>query len=371
MSNLWFNKQMLKNKPKKVENIYTKTNTNINTNDEIKEEENIEMNNKKVLTVAVDAGKGYTKYFYRVETKQVRKKDGSIGYKYREEEGIFKSAVLVGKTALAGNTVYIDEVPYDFNGTQKAVELKDIHKNNNEHKALMQKALFEIAKKEKITTFDVIMCTSLDHYKLDSNVEQMQKDMSIGTFKIKDDTEELEITIENVVIEPETLVSTRFADTKLPDVLAILVDIGTLNVGLVPLNMARLNKETITAPMMGYDYMVNNFKEYTAMKGANYSKEMLEMYIDKKQGTVEKLDELFKEFFVDEYSKVLKNKIDEKGFGEFANLVFMGGTSIKCKSLIEEAFKDYENVEVIEDIFATVKGAYRKGVKDLEKIKQI
>ena len=54
-------KQMMKNKPKKVENIYIKSSTNneINTNTKEKKEEKIEMN--KIMTVAIDAGKGYTK----------------------------------------------------------------------------------------------------------------------------------------------------------------------------------------------------------------------------------------------------------------------------------------------------------------------
>ena len=192
--------------------------------------------------------------------------------------------------------------------------------------------------------------------------------MNIGTFNIKDDTDEMSITVEKVIIEPESIVSTIYAKTVLKDVLAVLVDIGTLNVGVVPLNMGRLNKEAISAPRIGYDHMINMFKEYTDSKGANYSKEMLEVYVDKKQGTMEKLDEMFKSFFVNEYSKILKKEIDAKGFGEFANLIFMGGTSIKCGELIKEAFSEYENVEIIEDIYATVKGAYLKGKKDLEKL---
>lgn len=365
MSNLWFSKQIMKNKPKKIENIYIKEDTKETIEKTTKEEEKIEMDK---LIVAIDAGKGYTKYFYRVVAKKVKKKDGSIGYKYKEETNIFKSAVIVGQKAVTGSTIYINDKPYDFNGTKKVVELEDKTKNNEEHKALMQKVLFDIAKKEKVNLFDVVMCTSLDQYKLEENIEEMQKEMSVGTFKMKDDNEELEITVENVVIEPETLVSTRYADTQLPEVLAVLVDIGTLNVGLVPLNMARLNKETISAPRIGYDYMINMFKEYTDSKGANYSKEMLEMYVDKKQGTMEKLDELFRDFFVNEYSKLLKKEIDAKGFGEFANLIFMGGTSIKCEELIKEAFSEYENVEIIEDIYATVRGAYVKGMKDLERL---
>ena len=370
MRHEWFKKQKLKEKPKKVNNIYeSKKDLNIdNTNEKI--EENIEMNNKK-LTVAIDAGKGYTKYFYMKDV-ELKKKDGSTIVKPKGFYDIDKSTVIIGQKAVTGSTVYIDGVAHDFNGTKKVVELDDKTKNNQEHKSLMQKTLFEIAKKEKVTNFDVIMCTSLDQYKLEQNVEDMQKEMNVGTFTVKDDSEEITITVDKLIIEPESIVSTRYSNTKLKEVLAVLVDIGTLNVGLVPLNMGRLSKDAITAPRIGYDHMINLLKEYTDSKGANYSKEMLEVYVDKKQGTMEKLDILFKEFFVNEYAnKIIKKEIDAKGFGEFANLIFMGGTSIKCKALIEEAFSDYENVEIIDDIYATVKGAYLKGLKDLEKLEQI
>lgn len=369
MSNLWFSKQMIKNKPKKIENIYIKEDTKEDIIETIekttKEEEKLEM---EKLIVAIDAGKGYTKYFYAKEVETRSKKDNSIVKKPKGFSGIDKSTVVIGQEAVAGSTIYINDKPCNFNGTKKVVELEDKTKNSEEHKALMQKTLFEIAKKEKVNLFDVIMCTSLDQYKLEENVEEMQKEMNIGTFNIKDDADEISITVEKVIIEPESIVSTIYAKTVLKDVLAVLVDIGTLNVGVVPLNMGRLNKEAISAPRIGYDHMINMFKEYTDSKGANYSKEMLEVYVDKKQGTMEKLDEMFKSFFVNEYSKILKKEIDAKGFGEFANLIFMGGTSIKCGELIKETFSEYENVEIIEDIYATVKGAYLKGKKDLEKL---
>lgn len=361
----------MKNKPKKIDNVYDNKKDLIidNTITNEKVEEDIEMNNKK-LTVAIDAGKGYTKYFYMKDVEL--KKNGSIVVKPKGFTGIDKSTVVIGQKATTGNTIYINDVAHDFNGTKKVVELEDKSKNNQEHKALMEKTLFEIAKIEKVYNFDVIMCTSLDQYKLEQNVEAMQKEMSVGTFNIKDDDEEMTITVENIVIEPESLVATRYASTKLADVLAVLVDIGTLNVGLVPLNMKRLDKQNITAPHKGYNYMINQFKEFVDSRNCNYSKEMLEMYVDKKQGTMEKLDILFEEFFINEYSVTLKNLIDEKGFGEFANLIFMGGTSIKCANLIRESFKEgFENVEIIDDIFATAKGAYLRGLKDLEKLQQI
>lgn len=394
MSSNWFEKQKMKIRPKKVDDILYNVVKNTTNNEEInkeineekvlkkiddiksneKETEKKEMNKMNKLIVAVDAGKGYTKYFYRIPVKEIKKKDGSIGYKYREEEKIFTSSVVVGSKALNGDTIYIDGVEHDFHGTKKAVELRDKHKDNNEHKALMQKALFDIAKQEGITRFDVIMCTSLDHYKLESNVEQMKETMSVGEFNIRDDFNSFDITVENVVIEPETLVSTRFASTTLPNVLAVLVDIGTLNVGIVPLNRAKLNKATITAPLLGYNYMINEFKEYLASTkdGALYSKEVLEMYVDMMQGKRENLDGHFRDFFINVYAKTLKNKIDEKGFEDMANLIFVGGTSIACKELILEAFgNEYENVEVVEDIFATVKGAYGKGLKDLKRLENI
>lgn len=377
MSNLWFNKQMLKNKPKKVENIYTKTNTNINTNDEIKEEENIEMNNKKVLTVAVDAGKGYTKWAYKVpgtiKNKEGIEEPGMVWVTDLEISTVIKGEADFGSTTYIKNEGEEKFSPYNFNVRTKAVENEDKTKNNAEHKALMQRALYKIAKKTGITDFEVIMCISLDQFKLSENVEKMQKDMFTKEFIVKTDNEELTINIHKLIIEPETLGAVRFAKkTKLKQSNVVLVDIGTLNMGVVPIEKQKLVKEDITAPRVGYDYMINKFKEYSDSKGLDYKKSMLEIYVDEHQGSGHKLDAPFKEFFRDVYAPIIKKEIKDKGFGEFSKLVFVGGTSCKCKELIEENFRDeYLGVEVVKDIFATVKGAYEKGLKNLEKAKEM
>lgn len=365
MSKEWFNKQSFKAKPKKIENIYNKTNEKI-------KEEIIMKNNKKILTVAIDAGKGYTKWAYEVEVKGINK-EGQPVIKKKWKTGIEESTVVKGEADF-GNTIYIttegEEVAYNFNGRNKIVESKDKTKNNDEHKALMQKALYKIALEENITDFEVIMCISLDQFKSQDNVDKMQKNMFVKEFTVKEEETEITINIHNLVIEPETLVSTRFAKTPIKDNNIVLCDIGTLNVGIIPLAKGKLMREDITAPRVGYDYMVNSFKEFSDTAGFDYKKEILEIYIDENQGQGHKLDGTFKQFFTEEYAPLLKEEIDKKGFGEFSKLVFLGGTSCKCKELLEEAFKDYLSVEVITDIFATVKGAYKKGLKDLEKMKE-
>lgn len=360
MSREWFNKQSIKARPKKIENIYNKT----------KEEVDI-MNNNKILTVSVDAGKGYTKWAYEVEVEGLNK-DGKKVIKKKWKTGIEESTVVKGEADF-NSTTYITtngvEVAYNFNGKNKIVESKDKTKNNDEHRALMQRVLYKVALEEGVTDFDVIMCISLDQFKSQENVENMQKNMSVGKFTVKEDDKELTINIHDLVIEPESLVSTRFAKTSIKDNNIVLCDIGTLNVGIIPLAKGKLMREDITAPRIGYDYMVNTFKEFTDTEGFDYKKEVLEIYIDDNQGKGHKLDDVFKKFFKNEYARLLKDEIDKKGFGEFSKLVFLGGTSSKCKELLEETFSGYAGVEVITDIHATVKGAYKKGLKDLEKMK--
>ena len=361
MSREWFNKQSIKARPKKIENIYIKT----------KEEVDI-MNNNKILTVSVDAGKGYTKWAYAEEVVGVNK-EGKQVTKDKWITGIELSSVKKGEADF-GSTTYINGEPYNFNGTIKMVEHSDKSKDNDEHKALMQKTLFDISLETGIEDFNVIMCISLDQFKVEENVIQMQKNMLEKEFTIKQTVKDKEIEktirIHNLVIEPEALVSTRYAKTKFKNVeQAVLVDIGTLNVGLVPLEGGRFEREDVTAPRIGYHRMIDSFKEYADSHKTNYSKKLLSAYVDRKQGQHEELDKLFSNFFKEKYAPLLKEEINNKGFGEFATLVFLGGTSSKCKDLIEENFKEYEGIEVITDIFATAKGAYKKGIKDLEKIK--
>lgn len=372
MSKEWFYKQSLKAQAK----VKNKNNINVyyKSNENYKEEIDMK-NNKNILTVAIDAGKGYTKWAYEVEV-MARKKVGEEIVEVPKKvwkTGIEESTVVKGEADF-GNTIYIttegEEVAYNFNGKNKVVENKDKTKNNDEHKALMQRALYKIALEEKITDFDVIMCISLDQFKSPENVDKMQKNMFVKEFKIKEEEKEVTINIHNLVIEPETLVSTRFAKTPIKDNNIVLCDIGTLNVGIIPLAKGKLMRDEITAPRVGYDYMISAFKEYSDTAGLDYKKEILEIYVDEHQGTGHKLDEVFSKFFKEEYAPMLKKEIDSKGFGEFSKIVFLGGTSSKCKALLEENFTEYLGIEVITDIFATVKGAYRKGTKNLEKIKE-
>lgn len=371
-SNAWFSKQMAKNKHRRyIQGI------NIEDKLENKIEEKTEMikeNANKVLRIAVDAGKGYTKWAYKI-TKIVVDVEGNESEKTTSKTGIEMSTVEKGEADF-GETTYIknagenDFTAYNFNVRTKAVENKDKTKNNDEHRALMQRVLAKVAKEEGINDFEVIMCISLDQFKLSDNVSDMRDFMDVKSFEVKEGSDITTINIVNLIIEPETLVTTRYAKkTKLKDSNVVLVDIGTLNVGVAPIDRGKLVKEDLTAPRIGYDTMIGMFKEYSDSKGHDFKKNTLEIYVDGHQGTGHKLDAVFKEFFVNEYAPLIKEEIDAKGFGEFSSLIFLGGTSSKCANLIEEAFDEYNSIEVIKDIYATVKGAYEKGCKDLDKLK--
>lgn len=357
----WFSKQEPKNEERR-ENIKR-----------LREE--IQMKNKKILTVAVDAGKGYTKYAYEKKVERVDK-EGNKTIKPVWGTGLDLSSVVVGQEAKGGNTTYItingEEKAYDFSGTTKMVENADTSKDNEEHRALMLRALFKVAQAEGVTDFNVVMCIGLDKYKSDKNIESMKETMSVGTFTIREDEVSLDITIHNVIIQPETLTGSGSAKLKYKDIASILVDIGTLNVGIVPILEGRVDMDNITAPKKGYHYMVENFKTFIDDEtSSEYPIKMLDYYIRKQQGTDKELDELLLRFFKEVYSVELKTEINKKGFGRFATLVFLGGTSVDCAKQIRESFSDdYKNIVIVEDIFATVKGAYKKGVKELNRIEK-
>lgn len=367
MSKEWFIKQIEKaeEKAKRVEKLY---------GEKIKEyKEEIIMNKRNILTVGIDAGKGYTKWAYEVDVQGVNK-EGQAVTKKKWKVGIEESTVTKGEADYDETTYIITngvEEAYNFNGKNKAVTNADKTKNNDEHKALMQRALFKIALEEGVTDFDVVMCISLDQFKSAENVKKMQENMFVKKFTIRENDKEITINIHNLIVEPETLGSARFAKTKIKDHNIVLCDIGTLNVGIVPLAKGKLMREDMVAPRIGYHYMIDMFKEYTDTLGLDYKREMLEIYVDEHQGSGHRLDEAFKNFFKEKYAPLIKKEIDTKGFGEFSNLIFLGGTSCKCEKVIKECFDEYLGVEVIMDIHATVKGAYKKGLKTLEKIKEM
>ena len=223
---IWFKKQEPKNELRR-ENIK-----------KIREVDNMN-NKKKILTVAVDAGKGYTKYAYEKKVTEI--KDGKEVSKSKWGTGLDLSSVVVGQEAKGGNTTYItingEEKAYDFSGTIKAVENNDTSKDNEEHRALMLRALFKVAQEEGVTDFNVVMCMGLDKYKSDKNIESMKKTMSVGTFNIREVVENkktkqdeelsLDITIHNIVIQPETLTGSGSAKLKFKERASILVDKGT------------------------------------------------------------------------------------------------------------------------------------------------
>lgn len=382
-STIWLSKQMEKDKAKRLEK---KNNTQDNINKLIIKE-NKKMDKRKKITVAIDAGKGYTKWAYE-KTVVFKKKEGDEIVEVSKKiwkTGVEVSSVAIGEAAEIGNTTFItidgEEKQYNFFGTTKVVNTTDKTKDNEAHKALMLRTLFKIALEEDITDFDVIMCMSLDQYKVKENKEKMQENMHVKEFTIKEmvkdkDTKEevekeLTIKIHDLVIEPESLVTTRFAkNTKFKDVNAILIDIGTLNVGIAPIEEGRVNVQDITAPTLGYAYMLKKLKEYTDSCKIDYPVKMLDIYIRKEQGTDKDLDKLIMDFVKNKYSTELKEQIDEKGFGKYASLVFLGGTSKDLEKYIKESFTEYKSVEIITDIHATVKGAYMKGLKDLKLLKE-
>jgi hypothetical protein len=106
-------------------------------------------------------------------------KDGKEVSKSKWGTGLDLSSVVVGQEAKGGNTTYItingEEKAYDFSGTIKAVENNDTSKDNEEHRALMLRALFKVAQEEGVTDFNVVMCMGLDKYKSDKNIESMKK----------------------------------------------------------------------------------------------------------------------------------------------------------------------------------------------------
>ena len=187
-SNAWFSKQMAKNKHRRyIQGI------NIEDKLENKIEEKTEMikeNANKVLRIAVDAGKGYTKWAYKI-TKIVVDVEGNESEKTTSKTGIEMSTVEKGEADF-GETTYIknagenDFTAYNFNVRTKAVENKDKTKNNDEHRALMQRVLAKVAKEEGINDFEVIMCISLDQFKLSDNVSDMRDFMDVKSFEVKD-----------------------------------------------------------------------------------------------------------------------------------------------------------------------------------------
>ena len=119
---------------------------------------------------------------------------------------------------------------YSFTEGRLAVENGHNTKDDDIHKLLLGKGLYEIYKKTGKKVFDVAANCSLDSYKEDRGNAVKEKMLEFETVKIKEKfKEEVELKINRLVILPEALVGGLLCKLKLKEEDVIINDIGTKN----------------------------------------------------------------------------------------------------------------------------------------------
>ena len=328
------------------------------------------------LIVAIDCGKGYVKICF-----EVTKEDG----KKKIEKIFIESRVTFGESETS-ETVYINGAPHAFKDGERVVEAEEKTKFSLEHKVLMRYALYEVLKRTGISKYKVVFGCSLDTYRNKIKVGLLREFMldmiDIDGNRLKEDPKtninmkvgkfDVNFEILDLVVQPETLTSIFSSNVKFAEENAFLIDIGTLNSQIIPIELGRPLIQETRVDDLGYDNIIKaitqTFNDLDTKSGW-YNFGTVKSYIEggKKD---ELFDEGIKEYFV-KYCTRLKKTLKELKCNKFSKIIFTGGSSNRFEGYIRANFID--NVNYLEDnvsfvkepFYANVVGMYIKGSKML------
>lgn len=318
----------------------------------------------EVLIVSIDCGKGYVKICFEVPNRQ----------KMKLEKTFIESRVSFGESETS-ETVYINGEPHAFKDGERVVELGHKTKHEKEHKSLMHYALYEVLKTTGISNFKVVLGCSLDTYRNKVKVASLrdfmleEKDINIKVGKF-----DVDFKILDLVIQPETLTSIYSSNIKFSQENAFMIDIGTLNSQIIPIELGRPMLNNTRVDDLGYDNIIKAISQsFNDLDPSGwYEFATIKSYIEGNKSE-ELFDAGIDEYF-GKYCNDLKKKLRELKCNKFSKIIFTGGSSSRfekhiMKHLIDEESFKKENVSFVKDpFFANVVGMYLKGSKLLQEV---
>ena len=254
---------------------------------------------------------------------------------------------------------------YSFTEGRLAVENGHNTKDDDIHKLLLGKGLYEIYKKTGKKVFDVAANCSLDSYKEDRGNAVKEKMLEFETVKIKEKfKEEVELKINRLVILPEALVGGLLCKLKLKEEDVIINDIGTKNFTILQIIKGVPQYETSFATKDGMAKIYESIADRTKNQGLS-SGSAVQMYLERTaNGTcdlIPEVDGIILKYLMETIFLEIDKKLENLNMSIFTKLVFLGGGSVYLKRFLEAKFTNREIVFVENGYYANAKGLYKKG----------
>lgn len=293
-----------------------------------------------VITVGGDFGFGNIKLSYTDST------DGKI------KKMCLKSAIEPDAESELGDTIYIGERACSLTTRNKLSDSGEKVKDNDYTILNMWRGLFEISKATGFTvkSFVVGVGCSLDTYREKESLEAFRKNL----LQNKENTVEyywknpvtnrkeykkVALTIKDVIPQPETLSAVYNIKGFNPNMLNVIVDLGTLNSQVVKFQGAP-DLDHAVCTDLGFDYIVEKIVSKCRAKKINVDNVTIENCIDNIEECREDIKTEIEDYMLNTFLKdIIQKQMIKTGVDvSLAQPVFVGGTSLVFKDYILQVF---------------------------------
>lgn len=303
--------------------------------------------------------------------------NGKLFFKYKDKEYEidFNSRVKELESE-AVDCLVINGKYYTFNEGRIAAQLGHNAKDNDVHRILLYKAMYEAYKVTGETKFDIITNCSLDSYKIDEGKSVMDVQSKFKEIKIKEGfvNKEVKFTINQIIVLPECLSGSLTTDLKLKEEDVVVIDIGSKNIQLLQISQGRVQYDTSYATRYGMNNILMGSADLVKVHEPMLkSSDAIQMYLEKTNngsfGIINEVDELILRYLMTNIFTEIDERLNEMDIKLFTKYVFLGGGSIALKRFLEAKFEGKSISFVKNPYFANARGLYMKGVKMINKSK--
>lgn len=302
------------------------------------------------MLIGYDNGMGNNKVVYKIG-----KKEHLIDFPSRVKETDSENP----------DAIYIQGIPYTFAEGRLAVDNGHNTKDDDMHKLLLYKGMYEVYKATGETEFDISMNCSLDSHKEDkgrSVKERMtENEIIIIKEKYKD---EVELKINRLEVSPEALVGGLLCKLKLKEEDVIFNDIGTKNFTILQVINGTPLYETSFATKEGMSKIYKGIADRVKDHGLG-SPIAVQMYLERTSKGVHpimpKIDEIILNYLMETVFTEIDTRLDDLNISIFTKLVFLGGGAEYLKRFLEAKYTERKIVFVEDAYFANARGLYKRG----------
>lgn len=311
----------------------------------------------KTMVVGIDSGFGRVKIAYRDSLKGAIKTDN------------FSSSLVIGREALdPTKTLYINGIAHDTISDEKITDKGFITKENDYSIANMHRALYKIYQNTKTTRYIVGLGCSLDTYKSKEATESLRKkalEVKELTFR-EPGKEEVVITIEDVIIQPETACAIFNMSKDInPNAINDIIDLGTLNSQIIRYQKAPDIKGS-RPRNFGYANIVKKISDKFRSQGKDFDEKTVEYFIENLDEQNKYIQKVVNDYIINEFLKeTLMNELMKSGVNlDISTLIFTGGTSARFANQIAKVFKGCKFTQ--NPLYASVIGMFLRTNKIYE-----